>query len=225
MSTFTSLKTDDVRRNTAGSSASATPNTKPGNFQYRIIEDVEDLDRYRLGGYHPLQIGDKLDDGRYRLVDKLGYGGYSTIWLARDLQNAKYVAVKVITADASVNMHEGSLLQSLRNPTCGPGSGIVPALLDEFWVAGPNGRHRCLVTSPAQMSLFDAREASTSGLFQLEVARSIIAQLIHGVAFLHTRDIVHGGMWCVPWDKLNGLADKIPHFPRPSSRQHPGSVS
>ena len=35
-----------------------------------------------LASYHNR---DDLVDGRYRLVDKLGYGGYSTIWLARDL--------------------------------------------------------------------------------------------------------------------------------------------
>lgn len=44
----------------------------------------------------------------YQLVDKLGYGGYSTIWLARDLQSARYVALKVIIADASDCTPEGS---------------------------------------------------------------------------------------------------------------------
>ncbi|KAI9044870.1 uncharacterized protein KD926_011043 [Aspergillus affinis] len=76
-----------------------------------------------------------MGNGRYRLVGKLGYGGYSTIWLARDLQRAK------------------------------TGSEIIPPLIDEFWAVGPNGKHRCLVTPPAQMGLFDAKEASTFGLF------------------------------------------------------------
>lgn len=44
------------------------------------------------------------------------------------------------------------------------------------------------------MSLVDAREASTVGLFRPKVAQSIIAQLIRGVAFLHSQNIVHGGM-------------------------------
>lgn len=30
-------------------------------------------------------IGDVLHE-RYQIVDKLGYGGYSTVWLARDVQ-------------------------------------------------------------------------------------------------------------------------------------------
>ena len=64
--------------------------------------------------------------------------------------------------------------------------------LSTFWVDGPNGKHKCIVTPPARMSLFDAKEASTFGLFRLKVARSIITQLIRGVAFLHSEHIVHG---------------------------------
>src|SRR5690349_2939382 len=51
--------------------------------EYMPIEDVEKLERYRPGGYHPVTIGEQLG-GRYSIVHKLGFGGYSTIWLARD---------------------------------------------------------------------------------------------------------------------------------------------
>lgn len=194
MSTFTTLRTDEVRRNPVSSNESRTRSRNPGKSQYELIEDVEDLQRYQPGGYHPLHVGDELDGGHYRLVDKLGYGGYSTTWLARDLQKAQYVAVKVITADASRDSHETDILRSLGNLPSRPGGQAILPLLDEFWVTGPNGQHRCMVTPPAQMSLFDAKEASIFGLFQPTVAQSIIAQLIHGVAFLHSQDIVHGGV-------------------------------
>ncbi|KAJ5211404.1 hypothetical protein N7491_011223 [Penicillium cf. griseofulvum] len=194
MSTYISLKAGEMSRDTNGSSESRPSTTGPGKTQYRLIEYVEDLDRYCPGGYHPLKIGDDLDDGRYRLVDKLGYGGYSTIWLARDLRGARYVAVKAITADASSFTPEAGLMYSLGKSPSTPGGEIIPPLLDEFWVTGSNGKHKCIVTPPAQMSLFDAREASTFGLFQPKVAQSIIAQLIRGVAFLHSNDIVHGDL-------------------------------
>lgn len=193
MSTFTPLKSDKTNRDTDASNDSRTSTARPSKPQYRLIEDVEDPHRYCPGGYHPLEIGDDLNKGRYRLVDKLGYGGYSTIWLARDLHRARYVAVKAITADASISTPEASL-SSLGNSPLGLGSEIIPRLLDEFWIAGPNGKHRLFITPPARMSLFDAKEASTFGLFHLDVARSIVARLIRGVAFLHSRDIVHGGM-------------------------------
>ena len=41
---------------------------------YQWQEDVENLERYRVGGYHPVRIGDEYSQGRYRIVHKLGLG-------------------------------------------------------------------------------------------------------------------------------------------------------
>ncbi|KAJ5793784.1 CMGC/SRPK protein kinase [Penicillium paradoxum] len=171
----------------------STSSTRPSRSQYLFIADVEDLDGYNPGGYHPLQIYDTLDNGRYRLVHKLGYGAYSTVWLARDLQNARYVAVKVNIADTSDTTHESSLIHKLRSSRK-PGKEIIRSILGEFWAIGPNGRHKCIVTPPAQMSLPDSKDASAFGLFEPKVAQSMIAQLIRGVAFLHDENIVHGDL-------------------------------
>lgn len=46
--------------------------------------DVEPLHRYRKGGYHPVSLGEYLKAGRYKVLHKLGWGGYSTVWAARD---------------------------------------------------------------------------------------------------------------------------------------------
>lgn len=50
---------------------------------------VESPDRYRPGGYHPVHLGDVYYQ-RYRIIHKLGYGTYSTVWLARDLQRTTH---------------------------------------------------------------------------------------------------------------------------------------
>ncbi|KAI9932288.1 hypothetical protein ASPWEDRAFT_51039 [Aspergillus wentii DTO 134E9] len=165
-------------------------------FEYKPLEDVERLERYRSGGYHPVAIGDHLH-GRYRIVHKLGFGGYSTIWLARDEEIGRYVAMKISTADS--NSHECNILRHLGSVGMPndkhPGKASIPQILDEFDIKGPNGEHRCIVTSPASTSLSDAREASYTRLFQLPVARAIIAQLIQAVAFLHSRGIVHADIY------------------------------
>jgi serine/threonine-protein kinase SRPK3 len=70
-------------------------------FKYNWIDGVESLEKYKPGGYHPIMIGDILHS-RYRIVDKLGFGGYSTVWLARDACLERYVAVKVGVADSSL---------------------------------------------------------------------------------------------------------------------------
>lgn len=46
---------------------------------YGFQEDVESFQGYVPGGYHPVHLGDKLANGRYRIVQKLGYGAYSTV--------------------------------------------------------------------------------------------------------------------------------------------------
>lgn len=53
-----------------------------------MTEDEEDWEDYVKGGYHPVKIGDSFSDGRYVVVRKLGWGHFSTVWLAKD---TKYV--------------------------------------------------------------------------------------------------------------------------------------
>ena len=45
---------------------------------------AEPLTLYRSGGYHPVHLGDIMQEGRYVIVHKLGWGLDGTIWLARD---------------------------------------------------------------------------------------------------------------------------------------------
>lgn len=155
-------------------------------IKYRWIEDVEDLEKYQPGGYHPVCIGDVLE-GRYRVIHKLGYGGYSTVWLARDQQLEVYVAVKISTADSPAR--ESEILYDLAKFDH-PGRSMIPLIQDQLELRGPNGSHKCYVTSPARSNLDDAQD---SDCFITETARVIAAQLIMSVAYLHARGYVHGG--------------------------------
>jgi hypothetical protein len=58
-----------------------------------LLFKEEDVLNYRPGGYHPVALGDTLKDGRYKIHHKLGYGGFSTVWVARD---NKYVVALLI---------------------------------------------------------------------------------------------------------------------------------
>lgn len=51
-----------------------------------IIQPHEPLQEYVPGGLHTVTLGDTFHDGRYRIHNKLGYGGHSTVWLAQDIQ-------------------------------------------------------------------------------------------------------------------------------------------
>lgn len=156
--------------------------------------DLEDLEDYRVGGFHPIVIGDVLGDGRYEIVHKLGFGGYSTTWLARERVAQRYVALKVPVADRASKSSEADILRLLSKPTpAHKGQRFIPRLLDGFTFDGPNGHHVCLVQEVAVCSVARSKEDSSNFMFPVETAMSIAAQLILGLSYLHSRKVCHGG--------------------------------
>ncbi|OJD20919.1 hypothetical protein ACJ73_07745 [Blastomyces percursus] len=65
-----------------------TTSTYPGKDQPALHHistvDAESLHRYQLDGYHPVILGGYLRKGRYKVLHKLGWGVFSTVWAARD---------------------------------------------------------------------------------------------------------------------------------------------
>ena len=67
-----------------------TPSSSPpakGKERFKpMTTPCEWIESYRPGGYLPIQFGDLLKDGRYKVIRKLGLGSFSTVWVAHDLQ-------------------------------------------------------------------------------------------------------------------------------------------
>ena len=168
------------------------------SIEYNWIDGVERLELYEPGGYHPVMVGDVLHN-RYQIVDKLGFGGYSTIWLARDERLKRYVAIKIGMSIPSVPRRETEILQALHGSRPSSQADLdenacstLPIVFDAFDVRGPNGTHPCYTLTPAQGNL---KEASFSRLFPVQVARALAAKLAIAVAFVHSRGFVHGGLF------------------------------
>ncbi|PYI04456.1 kinase domain protein [Aspergillus sclerotiicarbonarius CBS 121057] len=179
------LKTCLMRPSTTFYSTKVSPDEEHArtcHFNYNWIDGAESLEKYGPGGYHPIMIGDVLR-GRYRIVDKLGFGGYSTVWLALDSCLHRYVAVKVGIADSL--LQETNILRALANP----GHDSIPTPLDEFELHRPNGTHLCYTMIPARCNL---QEASFSHLFRLEVTRVLSGSLTLAITYIHSRGYVHG---------------------------------
>ncbi|KAL5334094.1 kinase domain-containing protein [Aspergillus crustosus] len=172
-----------------------SPDQQPVEDIYYPEADVENLEEYVPGGFHPTFIGNTFSSGRYTVVHKLGYGGYSTIWLARDEQSKRYVSLKILAARSSSNSREGDILQHLmKSNLAHPGKRVIPPLLDQFSFHGPNGHHQCLVGEPAGGNIAMSKEQSTDFMFPLDAARSTAAQLVLGVSYLHANGICHGDL-------------------------------
>lgn len=56
--------------------------------------DIEELDDYGVNGYHAAHVGEILDS-KYVLLKKLGWGHFSTVWLAFKLSDKQLYALKI----------------------------------------------------------------------------------------------------------------------------------
>ncbi|KAG6118918.1 hypothetical protein E4U13_008142 [Claviceps humidiphila] len=171
---------------------------QPRNFVYTSVEaEVENQTRYKRFGLHPITLGDVLPkpltcvsdvnkEPRYRIMLKLGFGAFATVWLARDFVEERYVAVKVgLGSDKPLLDREAEILSQIRKT--GPGKHgyeSVIELLDVFIVEGPNGFHQCLVTEV--VSPLSNQDTAQHCSFD------VVRQIVEGFAFLHGEGIVHG---------------------------------
>ncbi|KAI0697559.1 kinase-like domain-containing protein [Cytidiella melzeri] len=143
-------------------------------------------------GYLPLTLGQEL--GEYRILRKLGWGVYSTVWLA---QRQRYVLQPLATA--SVNgahepqLHEIDFLQRMRDRSpFHPFSSRVIHLVDHFYCPQSRRDHLCLVLEPLSQSLHSLSKRWVNSRLPSCLVRHVIRQVVEGLDYLHTEcNIIH----------------------------------
>jgi Protein kinase domain len=165
-------------------------------YMYPAFDDVENIEMYRPGGYHPVRLDDQVA-GRYTIIHKLGYGGFATVWLARDTQEQKYVALKIIISNESKHAMKKDLniLKHLAKNVERPGGNFIDLPIEDFWITGPNGRHLCIVSEVAGPSIAHLTRTFEKKL-EPEYARRMALQVTQCLAFLHSEKIgvAHGDL-------------------------------
>ena len=155
------------------------------------LGDTENLEKYKPGGFHPVHLGDTFLDGRYKIIHKIGAGGFSTVWLARDNSAGGWVALKIVVANHSASVETKSSAVRLAAERC---SGPTAFVADDhhFTIDGPNGHHLCLVLPllgpSAHQMTFDRRSRLRPAL-----ARKASYQTATALVALHAQGLCHGG--------------------------------
>ncbi|KAI8340424.1 kinase-like domain-containing protein [Blakeslea trispora] len=168
---------------------------------YSDIESVhsdeeEDVEDYKKGGYHPVFIGDRFDNGRYIVVRKLGWGHFSTVWLALDTLTDCHVALKIVK---SANRYTESALEEIKLLECvkktnpeSKGYRHIAQLLSHFWHHGPNGKHACMTFEVLGESLLSLMKRYNYKGIPQHVVKRISKQVLEGLDYLHREcGIVH----------------------------------
>ncbi|KAL4244514.1 Serine/Arginine-Rich Protein Kinase [Abortiporus biennis] len=172
-----------------------------------MTEDEEDWEDYVKGGYHPVHIGDTFSDGRYVVVRKLGWGHFSTVWLAKDTKTNRHVALKVVKSApryTETALDEIKLLQRLitsstppvqpspsnPNPPLSPsvthaGRSHVISFLDHFRHKGPNGTHVCMVFEVLGENLLGLIKRHQNKGVPMPLVKQIAKQILLGLDYMH----------------------------------------
>ncbi|KAH7137337.1 kinase-like domain-containing protein, partial [Dactylonectria estremocensis] len=176
--------------------------SQPGKLRLELDPSrLEHFYEYEPGGHHPVHLQDVVGEkGRYRVIHKLGSGGFSNVWLCRDLEGREktsYVALKVLMAEASDSDYPEIRINQLKDwlikqreqddaadPICLP--------LDQFTVDGPNGHHACfiypLLGPKVSLGLFQANGDPDKSL------RGISHRIVKAVSLLHSQGICYGNI-------------------------------
>ncbi|KAH6899143.1 CMGC/SRPK protein kinase [Coprinopsis sp. MPI-PUGE-AT-0042] len=172
-----------------------------------MTEDEEDWEDYVKGGYHPVKIGDEFSEGRYTVVRKLGWGHFSTVWLARDSKMNRHVALKIVKSApryTETALDEIKLLQRLitsstppvaptpENPNpppspshTHPGKSHVIQFLDHFRHKGPNGTHVCMVFEVLGENLLGLIKRHQNKGVPMHLVKQIAKQILLGLDYMH----------------------------------------
>lgn len=174
------------------------------------------------GGFYSLRIGEDLDDGRFIITRKLGWGDFSSVWLARDRKYVPktnslidkqlirvdredcYVALKVLSSYASKEIEAGRLgerdiLRKIGNSApLHSGFQHVVHLLDEFTFESSVGRHICFVTNVLCYNVTGLRRELDGRLFPLKFILRLAKHVLKGLEYLHDIcEVVHSGTFRV----------------------------
>ncbi|XP_011088817.1 SRSF protein kinase 1 isoform X1 [Sesamum indicum] len=154
----------------------------------------EGTEDYRRGGYHAVRIGDTFKHGRYVVQSKLGWGHFSTVWLAWDTHKSMYVALKVQKSAqhyTEAAMDEITILKQIAEGDPEDKKCVVK-LLDHFKHSGPNGQHVCMVFEYLGNNLLTLIRYSDYKGLPLHMVKEICFHILVGLDYLHRQlSIIH----------------------------------
>ncbi|EXJ82333.1 CMGC/SRPK protein kinase [Capronia epimyces CBS 606.96] len=154
--------------------------------------EEERLPWYHPDQFYPMRIGETINS-RYRVLGKLGYGAYSTVWLCRNMDDDDYVAVKVCTrtreAEAAQSARTYRELRFYEHVSSldsqHPGQYYIRGLYETFQLDGPTGQHLCLVHPPMHMTIRELQYQNSSQRLTALLLKWTLRNVLNVLSFLH----------------------------------------
>jgi len=176
--------------------------------EFEPTDNAEEFEDYKPEGYHPVTLGEVFNS-KYQVVQKLGWGYFSTVWLVIEKGTTKHWALKIQKSkksysEAAVDELEilKALAQNATNPewqetvaeinkthnlTIQPLETFNIRLFDNFVHHGMHGKHYCSVfeiMGPNLLDLIQFFEYQDRGM-DLRLVKIITRQILMGLDYMH----------------------------------------
>ncbi len=181
--------------------------------EYEDPSNAEDYAQYKLDGYHPVSIGEIFNNGKYIVMQKLGWGHFSTVWLVQEMKTNNFFALKIQKSKQNyfeAAMDELDLLRDLNKNhdstvwktsleefsaeykdllklKLSPNETFVIKLLDSFVHIGMHGKHPCSVLELMGPNLLDLIQhfEHNNKLMDIWLVKHITKQILFGLDYMH----------------------------------------
>ncbi|KAG0621569.1 hypothetical protein M758_3G030700 [Ceratodon purpureus] len=154
----------------------------------KYVDSEVDSDHNNKDETLSLNVGCTFKKGRYKVQRKLDSGAFSTVWLAWDQNDNKYVALKIQNCSKDCIKAAQEEIKIHKEIAAGKpvGEKVVVKLLDHFnHVAPPNRKHICMVFEYLGDNLLTLIKASKYKGLPLDIVKNLAKQILTGLNYLH----------------------------------------
>lgn len=130
---------------------------------------------------------------RYALFHKLGSGSYSTVWLAYDIEQNDFFAIKIQFSDDYYEaVDEIRFLKKINDKSASQQSSNINELLESFVVIRMKKKFLCMKFPILAGSLYDLiRKGKYRNGLPLTIVKKIAVQMLNGFQTIHSLGYIH----------------------------------
>lgn len=180
--------------------------------EFESRSQAEDFEDYKLDGYHPVSIGETFNNGKFTVIQKLGWGHFSTVWLINEKKTSNIFALKIQKSKKSyfeAAMDELQICEHLNKQAENPewkqnleeyqqklkgqklmidqNDNFVIKLCDNFVHFGMHGKHPCSVFEVMGPNLLDLIQhfEFNHKFCDIWLVKHICIQILLGLDYIH----------------------------------------